>query len=666
MMNQQLYVDGVLMDITEDMSILLDIKSNLFRDVTNITANNTYTINLPKTAHNMAVLEHSDKPKSLTKFPYKFHVCRYFRNGVEIIKDGRLTLMSVADSIEVAIYWGIFPAFTKLQEDGLKLNELKTDERLLFTETNKTADRQTATEQGVFYADYISEQFDDSEEEAWQGGYNDITKDGVITDKHVSDLYWYMKTYYRQPCVTCRWLLNLIASQAGVNFVFPSSESEYIRDLVIPIINNKADDKTITGKVDATFISRTDVGALSFVLNDIIDSFSEVKGTTANILNVSKDCTLSFNVQMKYSWNVEYGGWGVSEGVENNSKQVFPYYIEMAIEHYAVSGDGGTDTYIIGNAFDSDGKRKSYLVYQLEAVNNRCYRLITGSGKIELKKFDKITFTLKNEGGTLHDTKMYDAFFTICINVGDEVPVGGMFPIGINLPEISILDFIRTLSLITGTFARQISDSGKVEFVYISSIWGNRDKAVDWSSRLIPLEARNTPRKSEYVISDYCQHNHYKWQEDDETKGDYDADFEVSNNTLEYEQDSWTIPFAATDGNRIPIRSKYSKTGETEKGGEYKGCKPRIVNLASNLDKATLSFDIDLQNIFATKYDQLAKSLSRAHVITEHLYLSDLEIMNFDETIPVYLAQYGAYFAVLELKVTDSGYTEATMIQLEF
>ena len=99
-------------------------------------------------------------------------------------------------------------------------------------------------------------------------------------------------------------------------------------------------------------------------------------------------------------------------------------------------------------------------------------------------------------------------------------------------------------------------------------------------------------------------------------------------------------------------------------GGEYKGCKDRIMTLRDDKEQAALRFDIDLQNIFDTKYKQLAASIAKAHVITERLNLSDLDILDFDETKPVYLAQYGAYFAVLEIKTTNSGYCEVTMIEL--
>ena len=37
MTDQQLYIDGVLMDMSEESAITLDIKSSLFRDITKMT-----------------------------------------------------------------------------------------------------------------------------------------------------------------------------------------------------------------------------------------------------------------------------------------------------------------------------------------------------------------------------------------------------------------------------------------------------------------------------------------------------------------------------------------------------------------------------------------------------------------------------------------------------
>ena len=137
MTDQQLYIDGILMDLSEETAITLDIKSNLFRDITKMTANTTYTINLPKTAHNMAVLEFAGKPSTSSKYPYIFHTARYFRNGLEIIRNGRASVLSVKETIEISIYWGLFQALATLQSSDLKLNELNCTKYLRFNRNTK-------------------------------------------------------------------------------------------------------------------------------------------------------------------------------------------------------------------------------------------------------------------------------------------------------------------------------------------------------------------------------------------------------------------------------------------------------------------------------------------------------------------------------------------------
>ena len=765
MIDQQLYIDGVLMDLSESTDVVLDIKSNLFRDVTKMTSNYTYTIQLPRTVHNLSVLQQADRPKSGSRYPFIFHQCSYFRGGVQIIKDGRLNVLSIEESIEVLIYWGIMPAFSKLLESGMKLNEIKTNLHLPFSKVSKVADRQTATEEGVFYANYITEQTV-SDNDIWQGSFNDIkpkttkevsltqgkkittgersgeyvsggyvddssyqsiltefragtravisgasssgdyrtfaildidkkiimlAKDGLggtitidapslahyiiinskgtqsakvaftiseITDSHESHIYDHTKMYWRQPCVTAKWLLDMIAKQSGVSFAFPSECADYIRDLVIPIISNKADEGTIEGEVVGTFASATGVGDLQLTLSDTISAISQKAGDTTNYLYVLSDCTLSFDVQMKYDWNAEHGTWYPTDnGVY--SKNVAPYYIEILVKHYDEEGDG--TTYNVGAPFYSDGSvRRFYIERYRDLINDRCYRLITGSGSIELKQYDRVYFKLKCEDGTLYDTKTYDAFLRAGIKVGDSVPDGGNFPIGINLPEIEVTSFVKFLSLITGTFPRQLTNGTQVQFISFASVFANKGNAYDWSCKLIPYDKQGAPRKSEFSVSDFAQHNRYKWKEDEQTFGDYDADLAIDNATLDYEQDTWTLPFAASDGNRIPIRTKVTSSG----GGNYKECKERVMNLTSDTEVATLSFDINLQEIFDTKYKQLASSVANAHVITERIALRDIDILDFDETKPVYFAQYGSYFAVLEIKTTDNGYCEVTMIEI--
>ena len=73
-----------------------------------------------------------------------------------------------------------------------------------------------------------------------------------------------------------------------------------------------------------------------------------------------------------------------------------------------------------------------------------------------------------------------------------------------------------------------------------------------------------------------------------------------------------------------------------------------------------------MQKIIDEKYHNISDSLQKAKIITERIRMRDLELINFDETRPIYLAQYGGYFAVLDIKADDSGIAEVTMLQLYF
>ena len=80
--------------------------------------------------------------------------------------------------------------------------------------------------------------------------------------------------------------------------------------------------------------------------------------------------------------------------------------------------------------------------------------------------------------------------------------------------------------------------------------------------------------------------------------------------------------------------------------------------------KAAGTFDMDMQEIIPVRYGDLAATLQDINIITETFVLSDFELLNFDETIPVYLRQYGAYFAVLEIKSSKAGIAEVQMLKL--
>lgn len=941
MTDHQLYIDGILMDMSEETAITLDIKSNLFRDITKMTANTTYTINLPKTAHNMAVLEFAGKPSTSSKYPYIFHTARYFRNGLEIIRNGRASVLSVKETIEISIYWGLFQALETLQSSDLKLNELNCTKHLRFTKNNTSDTYEKAISEGVFYGRYETAVLKTSSEE-WQGydrnvgGNSDTTYslvDGKIrtgteigkyvsgevltdetyrcaiipfetgmratiskvlgkgqfrtwaildTNKNVvsladdagktesetdpvlpppdpilgmfvsagacianiktsvametisirvraekagsveygalnkdtgetttwgtyeirkagkaeinvvkrkpSGLLVYIKpsvddminmapwmgtavaAYYLsggklsqvqavgaysvkytsesmpvdvdlqapataklliinaikdystgttilvksisepennakasrgtfggsfdnsgggtfksegtiQPSVTAQYILDLITVQTGVAFGWSNRAKETINGLAVPLITRKADAQTVVGSLEGTFFQTESLGILDFQPTSLSEVFDGLEiGHRYSQLNVKIACKMIFDVQMNWSWDASkvtpsgHKSWSFGEG--STESQAFysypPNYIEMKVKHNNGDGTWSETPYIAG--LQQDETSGKYVTdYESDKVNGRFIHLAAGRGEIELEEGDIVTFEMKHpKNQRLMGLKCYNGRLSASIKQSDEVPYGGNFPIGKNLPDIKVTDFLKCICILTSTFPSQRFIGGTLTFADIVSLWEVKAQAVDWTKKLIPSEACNHPRQTDFSVEDYCQHNIYKWKEDDTVYQQHDADMTIDNKTLEYTQDVCTLPFAATDGNRIPIyewESKQYTFGRTTKTVQtptkYKACKDRIVNLTKNdAGYAELAFNIDLQGIFDSKLEKLRKTVANPHQITERFNLSDLEILNFDETKPVYLAQYGAYFAVLEIKTTSSGYSEVTMIEL--
>lgn len=935
MIDQQLYIDGVLMDLSEDTNITLDIKSNLFRDISKMETNNTYTIELPKTMHNMASVDWAAKPKTVSKYPYVFHKARYFRNGVEVIKDGRASLLSVEDNIEIAIYWGLFPAFSSLQESDMKLSDLQTTKYLRFERKNSPSEYDKALEDGVFYADYDQTQVKPSSED-WSGyditegknrestytltegkiktgtaagahvsgsieedsacrccivpfvagetaSINEIISRGdyrtyAIIDKNMnvvsladdagkteaetypvlpapdpmlgmfvdagacianietsvametisikvraekagsieygvlnketgettpwgtyeinaagetefnvvkskpSDLLVYIKpsadkmvnmalstvvaAYYLsggklskvrlggaysvkytstshpidinlqapsnsayliinaiaeystgttlkikgvtdsasnarassssggnfgnqsgggaflsagplQPVVSVKWLIELIAQQTGVKFGFADDAKKKVDSLAIPLVTRKADENTISGGIKGKFFNATSVGLLDFELSESSDVISEKANIRCSQITIAVDCSLTFDVQMMWSWDASkaapsgHKSWSFGEG--NTELQAFysypPNYIEMKVKH---KNDDGTwtETPYIAGLQQSESSSGYVTDYESNKVNGRFIHLCAGRGTVDLVAGDFVTFELKNKTGkNLYGLRCYNGILTANIKENDEVPVGGMFPIGKNLPEVKVTDFAKFLSLVTATFPRQNFSDGTISFVSLNL---KKSRAIDWSGRLIARSEMNHPRGVEFSIESYYQHNIYKWKEDETVYEQHNADMRIDNGTLEYTQDVWTMPFAASDGNRVPIYGweediSYFNTHQIsmQVATKYTACKDRIMRMKKNdSGKASLIFDLDLQMVFDDELASYRKMIAGARVITEYLRLSDIEILEFDETRPVYLSQYGAYFAVLEIKTTNSGYCEVEMIEL--
>lgn len=765
MIDQRLYIDNVLMDVDDDTDVTLDIVSNLFRDITQIECNKSYTIKLPKTIHNLSVFGNSDVLQSNSDSPFQSHTCQYYRNGLHIIQSGSAVLLSVGDEIEICILFGLNAAFEKLKKSEISLRDLDISETIRFDKQNAIATVEDAKQKGIFYASYnpfiaeTTNEWNNSEHvqsellytekkltdgekyytgesigealtlkpesdaifasivvtftfgmDAYMtGGYGvsgyrnyavldssnkvielgDIDEKGfaviaqtnaallvVNVDKSKSSSLNTLNIrevtnnsatpkknsiMYANPCVTVNWILDKIRDTTGVSFDF---QNDLVDSLVIPLVTRNIASNTMQG---VYFKVKAEDTAKKGILN--IQS-TDIPGATSikdNKITFNEDVNYTVSVRGKWTWYVDDDSLSRTYNQYDENREligrIFVYatnriYISIIIER-------GTETveYKVGGS--SDNLEYNEVSYSTNSKYSG-YRniMIAGNGNISFQKGDVVHLEVK--GGSPKGLTVTDVEMLAYPSDSTTVPYGVDFPIKVNLPDVKVIDFVRFLETVTATFPKQNDNSETIQFIPFGTV-ENKDTAIDWSKKIIHRDGYNRSRQIEYSIEDVCQHNWYKWKEDSKTVYNYDADMRVDNETLEYERDVITFPFAATDGNRIPIikieESKSDRTSALSKKYSFSECEPRIMTFESS-EYASLTFGIKLQKILHDGYTFIREHAARAKVITERIALRDSDIVNFDETRPIYIQQYGSYFAVLEIKTANKEYSEVKLIKL--
>ena len=680
MNNEELYIDNERVDTDGKTKVTLDIKSNLLQDISKIVSNHTYTIKLPKTARNQRIVQHSDLVQGRNDYPYRVHNARFFRNGVEVIKNGRAVIMQAGDDIEVSIVWGLFPAFSDMVSKGTTLNQLESTARILYNNPNTLETYANAKVGDYFYAKFEPFVAVATVNYEWRygSGMTYPLSEGRATGTHTfggsRSNASSEGVAYLHPSVRVPWILNLIKESLGVEFRWENEAKEYIEQLIIPLIAHKSNELTFDGQFQAELQPRSTLGMLDVKVTEATNLFSDTAGSTVQQLSVTANADIVFDVSADWGCdmtNMTPNGYSGHTDADGNwvyyDHYLFPLnYIKMTV---------GKETYTIGYSRSITRVPRGYK--GIVKFN------MTGYGKVEVKAGQKVTFEFCHDKGALNGLQFYGGTIKANVMSDDEVPSGAYFPIASNLPNIKIIDFVKFLACITGTFPLQIANDSQVRFVPISTVWNNAANAIDWTAKVVAPHADNKPKQMEYKLSDWKQHNRYKWKEDDTVVGNYDGDLLIENETLELERDVFTFPFAASDGSRVPMyENKSTSSGggsiggnsdtsssddddEEDTGPSYKACKDRILRLYEMENgKAGGFFDISMQSILDEKYSDLIRTLQDVKVLKEKIILSDAEIQQFDETKPVYLAQYGRYFAVLEIKSEGNGVSEVTLLQL--
>lgn len=614
MRNEMLFIDGELVDLGENTKITLNLKSNLLSDLSKIVSNNSYTIKLPKTVRNQRIIKHADIPSCSTVYPRKYHHARYFRNGVEIISNAKAVLLSVSDTIDIAITWGNITLLAGIVENDKSLNELIDND---------------------YYMIWRKEISD------YQNGNPFIVSDIDMGIRGFDTLN------YVHPSVRANWILERISSDNGVNFLFSNDVvKEFINKLIIPLLTRHgrgldADNQFgLTAKYNNGV--QYDYNLTVVLKNSFSNNFLAVvnAGSKDSGVKILKD-----NTKIRIS-----------------AKMFFDFIstvpVNPAFVAYKVV-DGRAEEVFSADASNLQGSNgQTWTVY----FDFKDETSILSEGDIIYFAFRDTGYFVNNWG--------IDTFSLALAPYIDEVVVEGQgsdgyYPIISNLPDIKQVDFIKMIAAISGTFAVVVNDT-TLGFFSVDDIMSKRHKAYDWTRKVVASFKGNKPQEISYSLDDFAQHNLFRWKDDIAVKGDYNSALYVEDETIEMERIAIELPFAATDMSlgraSIPL---YDYSGN-ETIGEMDSAEPRLLIEVNNTGKSKASFEgLKWETLLRKNYGTYQKIIRSPIVVSEKIEISDIELKELDVTIPVYLGQYGRYYAIISIRAENTGICECKLLQLE-
>lgn len=653
-MEQELYIDGQVADIGDGTDVMLQFKSNVLSDITKIEGNTTLTIRLPLTQGNRRIIENGEQLHSATDYNWRYHRVTYRRNGVTLVDNSLLYVTGVdEDTINCVIVWGLYEAFAKIKSKDMKLRELGTT-AVSWTGHNEPTAWSNFAASDVYFAN-LQMFYEPIVSDAW----NVVSLFEKKKGKR-SGLF----SRYLHPVVAVKYVIGKIEQVCGVTFHFPQAAQMVIDTMGIVLVDKKAGEESFpqatTGETGQSF---TTGGYVSPVFSYVDASLFEVV-TVDNITKLRVKVTMDYNVSMLCGIHYNMNGWTVEDG---------KYTLAGACVVMVVEREDQAFYYPCGTM------KGDTVSVPVPSAGSTIDDTLEGNGNVQLEAGDVVSWCLAyqmyglewwdraykpewyTEPYELNPPAQWDNIY-IRIKVASadgDVPEYGLFPIERNLPDVKLLDFVKFLCAYLGIYPLQIPSKADIYFANYAEAF-NEAHAVDWTGKLVAQSEENRPKEVTFHPDGWARNNWYRWTEDERTEVDADFDLTIVDETMQVERDIIRFPFAAGEENKIPCYY-LSDDGIAQ----YSACKPRLIKAFNQDGIVGGVFDADWSERLAASVMRLQSALNNASVIKERMMLTDIDLQAFDERKPVWLAQYGRYYVVLNIKQSSDMAAEVTMLQIK-
>ena len=536
-MKDKLFIDNVEVDLPEGGSgVVLNRAVSKPADMSTILSGYSYTIQLPKTAHNIQTFGFSTEVNVESDYPHVEHTAKVIRDGITLFDDGVAVVKSASKTIEVLIKFGGNKRLTSLND--YKLKDIFPDSGLI------------PWDYSVTETDFVK----------W------VPKLDGMQRQHPEHL---------RPAVKVSTLFDMIVGQS---FVMNNAYRSVIEKmwLMLPTTNGSEDvAKNLAFRLKGTTTSDLISGRERY---DILPDLSYQNAPYHQKLHdlIYRTLPVTF---IKIPLGGRYRIKGTVKA--NNAATGWKFGIFTPSVEFKEGEPPMFDIF--------ESASKDIDEYRNIGAGDICFGIYdpfkTGNFEIDLT----LSFAPENEKDYSQTAFLLD------------------YPIRENLPDISTMDFIKS---VMGVFGLMVEQQGSVlSFYNVDDVILNKSGAINISKMLIDKK----DDKLEYSYG-LTKKNMLKYAEDDLVDKSFGAYTFTADTYDKLENTVYQSPYAATDKN-IPLYTYKVEEGKAEYTlNKTSKCRLLLENGTVALEVLGKWIDADMKTVIfrsftfePLKYDNLVR-----------------------------------------------------------
>lgn len=629
-MYEEIIINGKTMELdANSKGVQMVLQSPYLTDIKAIISNRTNTVTFPATPHNKAIIGCTSLQQDST-FAYRKHRAIYKRDGVQMF-DGKATLLSVTDkNIQMCFTWGNTDAFQKLFDTNLRelsLGRSRYPATLLSNPNN--------------YMTFIK----------YGGGRDGV---GVSAKKVLEAIETKCGVTGLQSLATVKGDSKFVMALTSRNGDTTTRNAQRLRfGDAYPPVNGKK--QFASGNKKALLFGPA--AATKVDVHNYFDDDSKWFYTNGETkVKIVYDADIYF----KYD---SYSAFAL-EDVE----------LDMIFsEEGSITADTRKEKIADAKLVDSGSYGETGPYWRLYRVNANVTKTFDVNGAtyigLRLCTFPQATIFvdafIDSDNGSVTTIDI-----TFDPDEGEDViygqtALGDIYPIGLNMPDMSCGQFIKNLLWLRGEFA--FSQDGRTfEFASFNALKTNKSKAKDWTDKMITLQ----PKERQTTLDGTARKNHFRYAEADWYDRDqYSGSIKIDDETIQAETEYCKSDFALAPDNKIPVWSKNEDDTWDFAGNDI----PPVLLVGSDVTLlinwlvigAGYSSMQRWPSILSRFYQQYADAIEHPVIIKADFLITTADLNALDMRIPVYLKQTGRYYAIRKLTTKNAKVAEAELIELK-